>query len=177
MLPGCATALDKKKCVPRLELKLSFQEGIAPGKNLGEQLDFMEDLEVRGFEPNGRNLPARVNEIRNALSGRDIEVSAICAGFDGFILAEDPAVKASFDKSMREIVAAAGELGSVGVIMVPAFNSQTPCRPHTLDTRNYLCEQLHDLGEFALEHGTTVILEPLNRREAFYLRQVADAAA
>ena len=68
MLPGCATALDKKKCVPRLELKLSFQEGIAPGKNLGEQLDFMEDLEVRGFEPNGRNLPARVNEIRNALS-------------------------------------------------------------------------------------------------------------
>ena len=72
MLPGCATALDKKKCVPRLELKLSFQEGIAPGKNLGEQLDFMEDLEVRGFEPNGRNLPARVNEIRNALIGRDI---------------------------------------------------------------------------------------------------------
>ena len=177
MLPGCATALDKKKCVPRLELKLSFQEGIAPGKNLGEQLDFMEDLEVRGFEPNGRNLPARVNEIHNALSGRDIEVSAICAGFDGFILAEDQAVKASFDKSMREIVAAAGELGSVGVIMVPAFNGQTPCRPHTLDTRNYLCEQLHDLGEFALEHGTTVILEPLNRREAFYLRQVADAAA
>ena len=100
MLPGCATALDKKKCVPRLELKLSFQEGIAPGKNLGEQLDFMEDLEVRGFEPNGRNLPARVNEIRNALSGRDIEVSAICAGFDGFILAEDPAVKASFDPQL-----------------------------------------------------------------------------
>ncbi len=79
----------------------------------------MEDLEVRGFEPNGRNLPARVNEIRNALIGRDIEVSAICAGFDGFILAEDPAVKASsFDKSMRGVVAAAGELGSVGVIMV-----------------------------------------------------------
>ena len=177
MLPGCATALDKKKCVPRLELKLSFQEGIAPGKNLGEQLDFMEDLEVRGFEPNGRNLPARVNEIRNALIGRDIEVSAICAGFDGFILAEDPAVKASFDKSMREIVAAAGELGSVGVIMVPAFNGQTPCRPHTLDTRNYLCEQLHDLGEFALEHGTTVILEPLNRREAFYLRQVVTVSS
>lgn len=61
--------------------------------------------------------------------------------------------------------------------MVPAFNSQIPCKPHTLDTRNYLCEQLHDLGEFALEHGTTVILEPLNRNEAFYLRQVADAAA
>jgi sugar phosphate isomerase/epimerase len=33
------------------------------------------------------------------------------------------------------------------------------------------------LGDFAVEHGTTVILEPLNRNEAFFLRQVADAAA
>ena len=91
--------------------------------------------------------------------------------------AEDPAVKAEFDSTMREIIAAAGELGSTGVIMVPAFNGQTPCKPHTRETREYLCEQMHELGEFALKHNTTVILEPLNRREAHYLRQVADAAA
>ena len=78
---------------------------------------------------------------------------------------------------MREIVRAAGELGSTGVIMVPAFNGQEPVYPHTLQTREYLCAQLHDLGEYALSCGTTVILEPLNRREAFYLRLVADAAA
>ena len=78
---------------------------------------------------------------------------------------------------MREIVAAAGELGSVGVIMVPAFNRQVPCKPHTQETRDYLCEQLHELGEYALSCGTTVILEPLNRKEAFYMRLVADAAA
>lgn len=33
------------------------------------------------------------------------------------------------------------------------------------------------LSPKALKHNTTVILEPLNRREAHYLRQVADAAA
>lgn len=33
------------------------------------------------------------------------------------------------------------------------------------------------MGNFAKEHGTTVIFEPLNRKEAFYLRQVADAAS
>ena len=104
-------------------------------------------------------------------------MSAICAGFRGFILAEDPAVKAEFDTSMREIIDAAGKIGSVGVIMVPAFNGQKPCLPHTQETRDYLCEQLHDLGEYALQRGTTVILEPLNRRECFYLRLVADAAA
>ncbi|MBO7546883.1 MAG: sugar phosphate isomerase/epimerase [Bacteroidales bacterium] len=171
---GCGPAAPKKADVP---LRLSFQEGIAPGANLGEKLDYMENLGIVGFEPGGRGLAGRVSEIENALRGRNIKVSAICAGFGGFILAEDPAVKNEFDTTMREIVEAAGRLGSVGVIMVPAFNSQKPCKPHTLETRDYLCEQLHALGEFALQCGTTVILEPLNRREAFYLRLVPDAAA
>ena len=78
---------------------------------------------------------------------------------------------------MRDIIAAAGELGSTGVIMVPAFNWQSPCKPHTLETREFLCEQMHELGEYALKHNTTVILEPLNRKEAHYLRLVSDAAA
>lgn len=167
-------------CAPKaadVELKLSFQERIAPGENLNEKFDYLENLGIVGFEPNGRNLTERMNEIQQALRGRNIKVSAICAGFKGFILAEDPAVKAEFDSSMREIIAAAGELGSTGVIMVPAFNAQKPVKPHTLETREYLCEQMHELGEFALKHNTTVILEPLNRKEAHYLRQVADAAA
>ncbi len=179
VLPGCSSSADsnKKKTAETPELKLSFGEGTAPGENLGERLDFMEKLGIVGFEPGGSGLASRVKEIQDALKGRNIKVSAICAGFDGFILSEDPAVKELFDKSYREILAAAGELGSTGVIMVPAFNSQTPCRPHTRETRDFLCEELYKLGEYALEHGTYVILEPLNRNEAFYLRLVADAAA
>ena len=176
LLTSCASA-EKKIVVPSPELRLSFQEGTAPGESLNEKLDYMENLGIVGFEPGGRNLAARVSEFQQALSGRNIKVSAICAGFDGFILAEDPKVKAEFDATMRDIIAAAGELGSTGVIMVPAFNGQKPCMPHTLETREFLCEQMHELGEYALKHKTTVILEPLNRREAHYLRQVADAAA
>lgn len=174
LLTSCATGTSRKSSP---ELKLSFQEGTAPGESLNEKFDYMEKLGIVGFEPHGKQLLKRAEEFRQALSGRNIKVSAICAGFDGFILAEDPAVKASFDSSMRELIAAAGEIGSTGVIMVPAFNGQRPCRPHTMETRDYLCEQLHELGEYALKHNTTVILEPLNRREAFYLRLVSDAAA
>ena len=174
LLTSCATGTSRKSSP---ELKLSFQEGTAPGESLNEKFDYMEKLGIVGFEPHGKQLLKRAEEFRQALNGRNIEVSAICAGFDGFILAEDPAVKASFDSSMRELIAAAGEIGSTGVIMVPAFNGQKPCRPHTMETRDYLCEQLHELGEYALKHNTTVILEPLNRREAFYLRLVSDAAA
>ncbi len=174
LLTSCATGTSRKSSP---ELKLSFQEGTAPGESLNEKFDYMEKLGIVGFEPHGKQLLKRAEEFRQALNGRNIKVSAICAGFDGFILAEDPAVKALFDSSMRELIAAAGEIGSTGVIMVPAFNGQKPCRPHTMETRDYLCEQLHELGEYALKHNTTVILEPLNRREAFYLRLVSDAAA
>ena len=164
-------------CGKNTELKLSFQEKTAPGESLNERFDYMEKLGIVGFEPGGRNLAGRVNELQQALNGRNIKVSAICAGFSGFILAEDPKVKAEFDSTMRDIIAAAGELGSTGVIMVPAFNGQKPCLPHTRETREYLCEQMHELGEYALKHNTTVILEPLNRKEAHYLRLVSDAAA
>ena len=174
LLTSCASGTGTKKSP---ELRLSFQEGTAPGESLNEKFDYMEKLGIVGFEPHGKQLLKRAEEFRQALSGRNIKVSAICAGFDGFILAEDPAVKASFDSSMRELIAAAGEIGSTGVIMVPAFNAQKPCRPHTMETRDYLCEQLHELGEYALKHNTTVILEPRNRKEAFYLRLVSDAAA
>jgi len=176
-LVACTSSRKEEQAKSDVELKISFQEGTAPGESLAEKLDFMENLGIVGFEPGGRGLAERVQELKDALSGRNIKISAICAGFDGFILAEDPYVKLQFDNSMREIIAAAGELGSTGVIMVPAFNGQNPCKPHTLETRDYLCSQLHDLGEYALKCGTTVILEPLNRREAFYMRLVADAAA
>ncbi len=160
-----------------VELKLSFQEGTAPGSSLSEKFDYMEQHGIVGFEPGGRGLSKRVDEIKQALNGRNIKVSAICAGFEGFILSTDPAIRQKCMDTMKEIITAAGELGSTGVIIVPAFNAQVPVLPHTMETRDFLCEQFKEMGTFAAERGTTVILEPLNRREAFYLRQVADAAS
>jgi len=174
-LPACAA--DKKKTTSKVELKLSFQEGTPPGKTLTEKFDYMEKLGIAGFEPGGNGLAGRVEEIKKALSGRNIKVSAICAGFEGYILSTDPAIRQKCIDTMKVIIAAAGELGSVGVIIVPAFNGQVPALPHTMETRNFLCEQFTEMGNYAAQHGTTVILEPLNRKEAFYLRQVADAAS
>lgn len=179
---GCSRAATGKKddscpASGKAELNLSFQEGTLPGDDLNAKFDFMEKIGVTGFEPGGRDLGGRVKEIKAALNGRDIRVSAICAGFSGFILSTDPGVRRICRDSMEEIIIAAGELGSTGVIIVPAFNSQLPVMPHTGETRDFLCRQFDEMGDVARKNGTTVILEPLNRREAFYLRQVADAAS
>ena len=172
-------------CTPKPEVKandtklhLSFQSGTTGKETYAEKFDMMEELGIEGFEPGGMELVENANEIAQALKGRNIKVSALCAGFDGFILSKDAAIKASFDSTMREIIDAGGQFGSTGVIMVPAFNGQAEtAMPHTQETRDYLCEELRGLGEYALSKGTTVILEPLNRDEAFYLRLVSDAAA
>jgi sugar phosphate isomerase/epimerase len=177
-MAACCDDKKKKDCkANKAELKLSFQESTPPGKTLNEKFDYMEKLGITGFEPWGGGLAGRVEEIKTALNGRNIKVSAICAGFKGFILSTDPAIRKECMDTMKEIIAAAGELGSTGVIIVPAFNGQVPALPHTMETRNFLCEQFTEMGNYAAQHGTTIIIEPLNRKEAFYLRQVADAAS
>ncbi len=168
---------QKGSDTPDVELKISFQEGNAPGGNLNEKFDFMEANGVVGFEPHGKALLARKQEYLDALQGRNIKMSAVCAGFDGFILSTDPEVRKLCCDTMEQLIIAAGEVGSTGVIIVPAFNHQQPAMPHTQETRDFLCEQFNEMGTLAQQHGTTVILEPLNRREAFYLRLLADAAS
>lgn len=175
--PAQPAKLEGIPYVSSAALNISLQEGVAPGESLNEKLDFMEKLGIVGFEPGGGDLAKRVDELKQALNGRNIKVSAICAGFKGFILSTQPEVRKQCMDTMKEIITAAGELGSVGVIIVPAFNGQKPCMPHTQETRDFLCEQFNEMGTFAAQHGTTVIFEPLNRKEAFYLRQVADAAS
>lgn len=174
LLPVTSHAAKKKS--KKLALNISFQEGIPVGNSLSEKFDYMEKLGVTGFEPGGGGLAGRVKEIQDALRNRNIKVSAICAGFGGWLLADDPATKKRCIDSSKEILAAAGELGSVGMILVPAFNNQKSF-PHTAETRERLVNDLKELGAYAHRHGTSIILEPLNRREAFYLRMVADAAS
>jgi sugar phosphate isomerase/epimerase len=159
-----------------LPLKLCLQEGVAPGATLTEKLDFIEANGVVGFEVWGGGLSERVTEIQKALQNRNITLGAICAGFKGWLIAQDGKNRKECMDTSKEILAAAGALGSYGMILVPGFNAQQPSIPF-VEARAMLIDQLKELGEFALQHKTAVILEPLNREEAWFMRQVADAAS
>ena len=173
---GALAGCTQNEVKDELPLNLSFQEGIAPGSNLNERFDYMENLGIVGFEPSGRNLANRVNEIQQAMRGRNIKVSAIVAGFQGWLIAEDEAERKRCIETSKEIMAAGAELGALGMILVPQFIRQQPSLPMP-QSREVLIEHLKELGEFGVKHNTTLILEPLNRRETWYLRLVADAAA
>ncbi len=173
---GCSARQYRPPEPPRKAvLNLSCQEWLAVGETLPEKLDFLETHGYAGLEVSGRGLAARVNELQGALKDRTVRISAICAGFDGWLIAADPATRELAIKSMKEILTAAGELNSTGLIIVPAFNSQKSL-PHK-EARELLLGLLKELGDHAGSCGTRILLEPLNRREAYFLRQVADGAS
>ena len=169
------TATERRKFKDSARLKISCQEGVAPGKELNEKLDFMESLGMVGFEPWGGGVEKRVAEIQKALQNRTIKMSAVCAGFEGWLIADDPAIRQKCMDSMKVIIGAAGELGSTGVIFVPAFNNQKSLPDK--EARALLLDEMRELGEYALQHKTRILLEPLNREECYFCRQVADGAS
>lgn len=168
-----AAAMNLPAPATPAKLRISCQEGVAPGKTLAEKLDFMEANGFDGVEFWGGGLAGRVEEIKTALAGRKLQISAICAGFKGCLIAENEAEQQQAMTTIKEILTATGALGSVGMIIVPAFNGQTKMDPWA--ARELLLTKLADLGDHAAKAGTTVLLEPLMRDESHFLRQVADA--
>jgi sugar phosphate isomerase/epimerase len=154
--------------------KLSCQEGVAPGRSLNEKLDFLEEHGFEGIEPGGGGLHKRVDEFKTALNGRKIKVSAICAGFGGAPVSEFADTRREAMESMKQILTAAGELGSTGLIFVPAFNSQS--QAGLVAARFMLLDFLQEIAEHAEKANCRMLLEPLNRHETWYVRQLADAA-
>lgn len=54
-------------------------------------------------------------------------MTAICAGFDGFVLSTDESIRKQFHDTMSEIIIAAGQLGSTGVIICSCFQPPITC--------------------------------------------------
>ncbi|MFH0944543.1 MAG: sugar phosphate isomerase/epimerase family protein [Planctomycetota bacterium] len=156
-------------------LKLSSQEGRIPGATLAEKIDRMAEWGFSAIEPSGGGLPGRIDEYRTALADGKVKVSAVCAGFKGCLISHDKAQRELAATTIKELLKAAGELGSTGLIVVPAFHGQTELSCE--QARPILVEALKELGDVALENGTRILLEPLNRGECYFLRLLADAAA
>ena len=175
MAPVSALASESTQVKQSAQLRLSCQEWIMPDAELRAKVELMQKWGFAGIELGGKGLDKRVRAFKDALKGTDVGVSAICAGYEGAPISDDPDVRRKMIASAEIIVKAAGELGSTGLIIVPAFNGQT--KLGHVEGRKLLVEDvLPKLGDAAQAAGTRILLEPLNRKEAWFLRQVADAA-
>ena len=156
-------------------LRLGSQEGKIPGANLREKVERLQSWGGTGLELGG-NPAGRIQEVKEALQGTNVKVSALCWGAaNGDLVATDPERRAKGIAALKSALDTAGELGSTGVIFVPCFHKQSDLPPEEL--RKILIEILPGLGDHAKSRGTRVLLEPLNRNETFYLQRLEQAAS
>lgn len=156
-------------------LKLSSQEGRIPGSTLREKVANLEAWGACGLELGGD--PAnRIAEVKDAIKGTNIRISALCWGArNGDLVSTDSEKRKTGIEAIKKALNTAGELESTGVIFVPCFNGQSNLKPDELD--KILWEILPDIGDHAKKAGSRVLLEPLNKGETFYLNRIEQAAA
>ncbi|MDO4628176.1 MAG: sugar phosphate isomerase/epimerase family protein [Planctomycetia bacterium] len=158
-------------------LCLGSQLGIIPGGSMEEKLAKMKAWGMEAVELGGNvaNLD-EAKKIKQQIADAGLIPSAVCWGsHNGDLMSFDKERKQKGTDDLKKVLEGAGIVGCTGVIYVPAFNGQSPLTNQEM--RKMLLDDFPALADFAAECGTTIIFEPLNRGEAYFLRQVADGAA
>lgn len=166
----------KPECRLRSGIKLSFQDGIAPGRNLEERFDFMEESGITGFEPRANDIIKNVSKYQKLLKYRNIRISAVQSGYKGFLCSGNRAARNEHLYIMKEIIDSAGELGANGVIIIPDTARAVFPDNNNSDIYRDALDHLYELAEYAGRHNTTIILKPVNMKEASWINTVSQAA-
>ena len=163
---------------PLAELHIGCQQMLVPGKTFEERYDFLEANGYDRVEINGGKwdwLAANAAAMAAAIKGRKLKFCVTCIGARGNSGMADPVERRAVIDTTKSIVESAGKLGAVGVIMCPARKQIDLPFPELRE--RFLSEILPEILAHAEKCGTSIVLEPLNRGETMFLRQVADGAA
>jgi len=156
-------------------LRLCSQEGRIPGGSLKEKVANLQKYGCAGIEFGG-NPANRVAEIKATLKGTGLKVAALCWGSQkGDLVSLDMEKRKSGIAALKSALNTAAELESTGVIFVPCFHKQSTLQPAELD--KVLADIFPDIGDYAKKVGSRVLIEPLNKKETFYINRLEQAAA
>jgi sugar phosphate isomerase/epimerase len=164
-------------------MKLAAQEELLPGRTLEERFFAAERIGFEGVELFGPGIRGRMKEIKDALFTVKVKVSTIRSGHRGELLSPNPEERERAASMIGDLLAAAAELGAVGVIVVPTFGGPklpdlSPLYASVWELeRALLVAELKELGRRAVDAGSYVLLEPLNRYETHFLNRLEQAVS
>ena len=163
-------------------MKLACQEGMTPGKTLKEKFDNLEKWGYQGMEFGGRGLAERAKEISRVAASSTVKPCTICAGYRGAPLDADKGQRDQAIADIKDLLRVGADLGMVGLIVVPLFGPpRVPdlsplADPYKLEHQLFQ-RVLDELAEHAAQVKCAILLEPLNRYEAHFLRRLEQAVA
>jgi sugar phosphate isomerase/epimerase len=162
------------------EMKLAAMETIIPGATFAEKLKNAQKYGFDGIELSGYGLKERLKEIKSAVADSPLPVCAINRGYRGYLLSPDATERDTCVSDLMELLDLAGEFKASGVTAVPSLQGRTQmpdlsplAAPLDLETK-LLTRTLDQLGRYAQNAGTALLLEPVNRYETHYIKRVAE---
>lgn len=185
---GLAAALPARgaaccaSCMPKLtppaqpaQLNLCLQwNGIPVADDLNAKLDFLEQNGFQAVEiPSGIDwLKDKGLKLAEALKSRKLFLTTAC-GPSRFDYADKAKNDAEVEKFMP-VLEILGEMKSIGLIICPARSKPEVGLKELRE--DFVTNTGKRIAEKAAACGTNILLEPLQRRETPFLRQVADGA-
>lgn len=164
-------------------MKLSCQEGLAPGDTFADKLRNLESYGFEGVELAGAQLSEEgLTERKASLKDSPVKASSICGGFEAELVHPNPQRRQVCVDTLKRFLDICAELGAVGPISVPIFNRNdrvpdlSPWKTQHEVEIELLRKVLEDLAPYAEGVGASVLLEPLNRYESNSLKNVEEAA-
>lgn len=163
-------------------LKLACQEKFVKATTLEERLNRLVDLGFDAVELRGKGLVAdEGRSARQTLARTRAPISAICMGYRGAMLSDNPDERALARSDLERLLELAEEFGAAGVVVVLAYD---PYQPPSLLPRHLTPDVLREralgelalLGDFLRGMKAAVLLEARNRYETPIVRTLEEGA-
>ena len=169
-------------------MKLCACEHNVPGSTFEERVEFLSRLEVPGVELTigdqgilQGSLVSRAHAIRQACRSFGVKPTFITTQIRDLIDA-DPARRSAACAKVRDSLAAAEQMGAMGISIVPRFGTidlpdLTPFHTPKSAADALFVAVMRPLAEEAEQRGLTIVIEPLNRYLAKFLTKISHAKA
>lgn len=168
------------------KLKFALREYMAPGSSLIEKFENMTRMGFSGIELTTSSSPEKFEEVRKACEATGI-VPAIWSVKEGALLDARKDERMRYIRSAKETLDMCGELGGVGIIIVPLLPIKLGGRPRIPDLSPWrtaeqleievMVEILGELSENAEKRNCCLLIEPLNRYEQWHPNRLEEALA
>jgi sugar phosphate isomerase/epimerase len=156
------------------KLNLCHQWNNIPGGEMNAKLDYLEQNGYAAFElpggPKNRWLFNNKDALLKAMNGRKLFIATACGPSD--FSSADPKRNEAEVQAFLPQLEMLGELKAVGLILCPA--RRTVAMGHEALWKNFTEDTGRRLAEHAAKHGTSIVLEPLNKGETPFLNTVGD---
>lgn len=165
-------------------MKLALQEGLYKAESFRR---FVNESKKWGFdavEVWGEGLDERIDDVAATLKSEGMPASSVCpggGGIRGSILSGDADEQERAAGDIETLLECCAKLDGAGLVYVPEFGVEKFMRLYPdhgdFDRRKKIfVERLSPLARKAEKLGVEILLEPLNRYEAYFLTTVGQAA-